>query len=94
MQVFRGVPRPSPQTPSACALTIGNFDGVHRGHRAGDLSEEDVAGDITDLLGGDLRLDLPRLAMLKCMAKRFLSFKRPDTQHVQKNYLPLAASLL
>ncbi|MFC4158008.1 bifunctional riboflavin kinase/FAD synthetase [Chitinimonas lacunae] len=31
MQVFRGVPfRPS----GPCALTIGNFDGLHRGHRA------------------------------------------------------------
>ena len=32
MQVFRGIPRPSERT--ACALTIGNFDGVHRGHQA------------------------------------------------------------
>ncbi len=31
MQIFRGPPRP-PNT--ACALTIGNFDGVHRGHQA------------------------------------------------------------
>jgi len=32
MQVFRGIPRPSERVP--CALTIGNFDGVHRGHQA------------------------------------------------------------
>jgi riboflavin kinase/FMN adenylyltransferase len=32
MQVFRGTPRPSERVP--CALTIGNFDGVHRGHQA------------------------------------------------------------
>jgi len=32
MQIFRGVPAPSEQVP--CALTIGNFDGVHRGHQA------------------------------------------------------------
>jgi riboflavin kinase / FMN adenylyltransferase len=32
MQVFRGIPRPSERAP--CALTIGNFDGVHRGHQA------------------------------------------------------------
>lgn len=32
MQVFRGVPPPAQRTP--CALTIGNFDGVHRGHQA------------------------------------------------------------
>ncbi len=34
MQVFRGVPRLSPSSSPACALTIGNFDGVHRGHQA------------------------------------------------------------
>src|SRR3982751_6440469 len=32
MQVFRGFRHPG--TPPACALTIGNFDGVHRGHQA------------------------------------------------------------
>jgi riboflavin kinase/FMN adenylyltransferase len=32
MQVFRGLPPPAAR--SACALTIGNFDGVHRGHQA------------------------------------------------------------
>jgi riboflavin kinase/FMN adenylyltransferase len=32
MQVFRGIPRPGERVP--CALTIGNFDGVHRGHQA------------------------------------------------------------
>lgn len=32
MQVFRGLPPPLARTP--CALTIGNFDGVHRGHQA------------------------------------------------------------
>ena len=32
MQVFRGLP-PAEDRP-ACALTIGNFDGVHRGHQA------------------------------------------------------------
>lgn len=32
MKVFRGLPRPDNQTP--CALVIGNFDGVHRGHQA------------------------------------------------------------
>jgi riboflavin kinase/FMN adenylyltransferase len=32
MQVFRGLPRPSERAP--CALTVGNFDGVHRGHQA------------------------------------------------------------
>src|SRR4051812_13095945 len=32
MQVFRGVQHPG--LASACALTIGNFDGVHRGHQA------------------------------------------------------------
>ena len=32
MQVFRGFQHPS--RAAACALTIGNFDGVHRGHQA------------------------------------------------------------
>jgi len=32
MKIFRGVPPPQERTP--CALTIGNFDGVHRGHQA------------------------------------------------------------
>ncbi len=32
MRVLRGLPRFPP--PGGCALTIGNFDGVHRGHQA------------------------------------------------------------
>jgi riboflavin kinase/FMN adenylyltransferase len=32
MKVFRGLPNAEARTP--CALTIGNFDGVHRGHQA------------------------------------------------------------
>ncbi len=32
MKVFRGLPNAESRRP--CALTIGNFDGVHRGHRA------------------------------------------------------------
>jgi riboflavin kinase/FMN adenylyltransferase len=32
MHIFRGLPRASLQKP--CALTIGNFDGVHLGHQA------------------------------------------------------------
>ena len=32
MKVFRGYRHP--QLATACALTIGNFDGVHRGHQA------------------------------------------------------------
>lgn len=32
MKVFRGLPNDQARAP--CALTIGNFDGVHRGHQA------------------------------------------------------------
>ena len=32
MKIFRGFKHP--EVASACALTIGNFDGVHRGHQA------------------------------------------------------------
>jgi riboflavin kinase/FMN adenylyltransferase len=32
MQIFRGIHHPG--VAQACALTIGNFDGVHRGHQA------------------------------------------------------------
>ena len=32
MKVFHGLPNAESRTP--CALTIGNFDGVHRGHQA------------------------------------------------------------
>jgi riboflavin kinase / FMN adenylyltransferase len=32
MRIVRGLPRLPP--PGGCALTIGNFDGVHRGHQA------------------------------------------------------------
>ncbi|CAM4157220.1 bifunctional riboflavin kinase/FAD synthetase [Bordetella tumbae] len=32
LQLYRSVPPPARRSP--CALTIGNFDGVHRGHQA------------------------------------------------------------
>ncbi|MGF2504750.1 bifunctional riboflavin kinase/FAD synthetase, partial [Ralstonia pseudosolanacearum] len=32
VKVFRGLPNAESRTP--CALTIGNFDGVHRGHQS------------------------------------------------------------
>ncbi|MCZ2291670.1 MAG: bifunctional riboflavin kinase/FAD synthetase [Burkholderiales bacterium] len=34
MQVYRGLPRSISLAEGGCALTIGNFDGVHRGHQA------------------------------------------------------------
>lgn len=33
MKLIRGIHNLS-QAPHGCVLTIGNFDGVHRGHRA------------------------------------------------------------
>ena len=32
MRIYRGLPPPAER--HSCALTIGNFDGVHRGHQA------------------------------------------------------------
>ena len=32
MHIFRGIHHP--KLAAACAVTIGNFDGVHRGHQA------------------------------------------------------------
>jgi riboflavin kinase/FMN adenylyltransferase len=34
MRVFRGFHHPELAAPAGCAVTIGNFDGVHRGHQA------------------------------------------------------------
>jgi riboflavin kinase/FMN adenylyltransferase len=34
MQITRGLPRSPALAATGCALTIGNFDGVHRGHQA------------------------------------------------------------
>ena len=51
MKVFRGLPNLESRRP--CALTIGNFDGVHRGHQA-LLAELRAAAD---------RLNLPVCVM-------------------------------
>jgi len=34
MKIIRGLWRRTPLARHGCALTIGNFDGVHRGHQA------------------------------------------------------------
>ena len=42
MKVFRGLPNANARRP--CALTIGNFDGVHLGHQALLVEVRDAAG--------------------------------------------------
>ena len=51
MQVFRGLPNLQARSP--CALTIGNFDGVHRGHQA----------LLREVVGAARRLQLPAAVM-------------------------------
>ncbi|MFO1341268.1 MAG: bifunctional riboflavin kinase/FAD synthetase, partial [Burkholderiaceae bacterium] len=34
MRILRGLHHPHTRPGAGCALTIGNFDGVHRGHQA------------------------------------------------------------
>ncbi len=69
MQVFRNLPPPAQRQD--CALTIGNFDGVHRGHQA---------------ILGEVREAAQRLAILPCVLtfephpKEFFAHRRPGIQ--------------
>jgi riboflavin kinase / FMN adenylyltransferase len=69
MQVFRRLP-PAPHR-QPCVLTIGNFDGVHRGHQALLLQLEDVAA----------KLDLPACVLtFEPHPREFFASRRPGVQ--------------
>ena len=57
MKVFRGLPNAEARAP--CALTIGNFDGVHRGHQA-------LLGHVREAAS---RLGLDAAVMCDCFEK-------------------------
>jgi riboflavin kinase/FMN adenylyltransferase len=79
MKVFRGLPNAASRAP--CALTIGNFDGVHRGHQAllarvreaadrlgieaAVMTFEPHPREFFARLGGDLRSAPARIANLR-----------------------------
>jgi riboflavin kinase / FMN adenylyltransferase len=67
MQVFRRLPPLSQRQP--CVLTIGNFDGVHRGHQALLLALEEAAAG----------LDLPACVLtFEPHPREFFASKRPE----------------
>ena len=45
MKLIRGIHNLSQAPQEGCVLTIGNFDGVHRGHRALLQAQAQLTGD-------------------------------------------------
>lgn len=97
MQVFRGLPRMAARRP--CALTIGNFDGVHRGHLAllarvaGAASARGIAPAVMTFEPHPRELFAPqhappRIASLrdKLEAMRAAGIERVIVQHFDENF--------
>ena len=71
MQVFRGFNHP--ELAQSCALTIGNFDGVHRGHQA-MLALLRSEAQQRGVDAGSSLLPLPSTAELLAMLRALLGF--------------------
>jgi riboflavin kinase/FMN adenylyltransferase len=69
MQVFRNLPAPAQR--QACALTIGNFDGVHRGHQA-------LLGEVRE--AAQQRSILPCVLTFEPHPREFFALRRPGLQ--------------
>ncbi len=69
MQVFRNLPPLARR--QACALTIGNFDGVHRGHQA-------LLGEVRD--AAQRRSILPCVLTFEPHPREFFAQRRPGLQ--------------
>ena len=77
MKIFRGFHHPG--IARACALTIGNFDGVHRGHQAmlALVNNEAVGRPMTFIAGLEIRENYESLPHLRRWAE-----KHPEVQQI------------